>query len=172
VKTLVTSVLIAALSIPMAPPLEAGESDTLFRTSPFTLTLPGRWQRIPSEEAFVFKRGTDEVFVTYLEPEKPLPWKESKRVASKLANIRQKALRDLSGGTATFSQVLGTVKDERQVFTFTGTDPKNMKRFYVAVIGLPRVFVTVAVYRPLARPANDFADMSNGIMWSVRPPAG
>ena len=121
--------------MPIAFPLEAGESDTLFQTLLFTLTLPGRWQRIPSEEAFVFKRGTDDVFVTYLEPEKPVHWKESKRVASKLADIRQKALRDISGGTATFSQVLGTVKDERQVFTFTGTDPKNAKRFYVAVIG-------------------------------------
>jgi len=158
--------------MPIALPLEAGESDTLFQTLLFTLTLPGKWQRIPSEEAFVFKRGTDDVFVTYLEPAKPVDWKESKRVASKLADIRQKALRDISGGTATFSQVLRTVKDERQVFTFTGTDPKNAKRFYVAVIGLPRVFVTVAVYRPLAQSANNFADISNQIMSSVRPPAG
>jgi hypothetical protein len=172
-KTVATLLLIELTIVAFVTPVvRAEENDTNIRTPFFQVTLPGTWRQLPSDDAFAFSRNADQVFVTYLEPEKRLDWKETKRISARLAEVRQKALTDISGGTAKFSKILGSVKDERQVFTFTGTDPKNAKRFYVAVVGLESVFVTVAVYRPLTSPAQDFEDLSNRIMRTVRRAAG
>jgi hypothetical protein len=172
-KAVIPLLLIAmALAGRAAERPEAVEKDTVIRAPLFSLTLPGTWKQRPSQAALVFERATDEVFTTYVEPAKPLHWKETNRVAARLAEVRQKALREISGGKATLSPALGNVKDERQVFTFSGTDPKNGKRIYVAVVGLPRVFVTIAVYRPLRESEKDFDKICSRIMSSVRPTAG
>ena len=138
------------------------------RTALFALTLLGTWQQTPSDEAFVF-HGPVLSTSHNLESEPPLHWKEAKQAASRLVRTRQEALREVAGGTANFSQVVSAVKDERHTFTFSGTDRKNRRRFYIAVVGLPHVFVTVSLYRALTDRAHDLQEIGDRIVWSVHP---
>jgi hypothetical protein len=117
-------------------------------------------------------QGVDSVFIAPLETKKSLQWQEAKAAAARLVDVRRRAMGELSKGKATFTQTLGTVKDERQVFYFSGVDPLNQKYFYVAVIGLPNVLVSVTLYRPLSAPRTGFEELSVRIMWSVRGVAG
>jgi hypothetical protein len=160
--------LAIAGSVNAAPP----ENDTHLRTQTFVMALPGMWKRLPSNEAVVFARGADTIFISPLDTQTKLLWRGGKATAVWLVDIRRKALDEVAQGKITFTPRRGTRKDGREMYYFSGVDLLNKKRFYVAVVGLPEVLVSMTLYRSMAEPSAGFEELFTGIMWSVRSPAG
>lgn len=160
--------LAIAGSVNATPP----ENDTHLQTQTFVMELPGMWRRLPSNEAVVFGRGADTIFISPLETRTKFQWNGGKVTAAWLADIRRKALYEAAEGRITFTRRLGTMKDGREMYYFSGVDSLNKKRLYVAVVGLPEVLVSMTLYRPIAQPSAGFEELFNRIMWSVRSPAG
>jgi hypothetical protein len=163
------SVLALAIAgtVNAAPP----ENDTHLRTPQFLVALPGTWKQLPSVEVLAFGRDADTIFISSLDTETK-QWRGGKATAAWLADIRRKALDEAAQGKITFTPRRGTVKDGREMYYFIGLDLLNKKRFYVAVIGLPEVLVSVTLYRSMADPSAGLEELFTGIMWSVRSPAG
>jgi hypothetical protein len=160
--------LAIAGSVNAAPP----ENDTHLRTQTFVVELPGMWKQLPSNEAFAFVRGADTVYISPVDVQTKFQWRGGKVTAAWLADIRRDALDNVAQGKITFTPRRGTLNDGRQLYYFSGVDSLNKKRFYVAVVGLPEVLVSMTLYRSTAEPSAGFEELFTGIMWSVRSPAG
>ena len=140
----------------------AVQKDMLVHTDAFSMTLPGAWEQQPSQDGMAFVRGTDTLYVTTFDSDA-----RKRPVVSRIAEMRRKLIRDLSRGDATCSRVSEATDGDRTIAYFDGEDPRNGKRFFVAVIGLRRIVVTAALYRPLSAPGNGFEDEGRAIMASV-----
>jgi hypothetical protein len=165
-------IFILALAIAGSVNASPPENDTHFRTQTFMVELPGMWKQLPSNETFAFVRGADTVFISSLDTQTKFQWRGGKATAAWLTEIRRKALDDAAQGKITFTPRRGMLKDGREMYYFSGLDLLNKKRFYVAVVGLPEVLVSMTLYRSMAEPSAGFEELFTGIMWSVRSPAG
>jgi hypothetical protein len=165
-------IFILALAIAGSVNGSLPENDTHLRTQTFVMELPGTWKKLPSNEAFAFVRGADTIFISPLDTQTNLQWRGGKATAAWLADIRRKALDEVAQGRITFTPRRGTQKDGREMYYFSGVDLLNKKRFFVAVVGLPEVLVSMTLYRSMAEPSAGFEELFTGIMWSVRSPAG
>jgi hypothetical protein len=165
-------IFIVALAIAGAANAAPPENDTHLGTQTFVVELPGMWRQLPSTEVLAFARVADTIFISPVDTQTKLQWRRGKATAAWLVDIRRKALDEAAQGKITFTPRRGMRKDGREVYYFSGLDLLNKKRFYVAVVGLPEVLVSVTLYRSMAEPSAGFEELLTGIMWSVRSPAG
>lgn len=163
-------ILILALAIAGSINATPPENDTHVRTQTFVMELPGMWKRLPSNEAMVYGRDADTIFISSIENQTKLQWNEGKVTATWLVDLRRKALEEVAQGRITFTPRRGTMKDGRELYYFSAVDSLNKKRLYVAVVGLPEALVSMTLYRPIAEPSAGFEELFNRILWSVRKP--
>jgi hypothetical protein len=131
-----------------------GAKDTNVHEPAFSLTLPGTWQRLTSERDLTYTRDADSVFITVLPAEKTMSAGDRGRLARRIAEMRRQLLMDLAHGQATTTDVTRSENNGCPAYFFSGSDPRNDKRFAVTVVALPRAIVTVALTRPFtASPA-------------------
>jgi hypothetical protein len=136
---------------------------TNITTPLFSAQLPGQWDQRPSDNATIYARGDDVIFMTTAMP----GHEASERMAMRIADMRRKLIDDLARGTSKVTPIVKTADTGKTTFSFGGEDPQNGKRFQIAVIAFQDVIVTVALYRPLAAPAAGFDDLARSIASSV-----
>lgn len=149
---------------------ELPNAKTTIRAAGFTATLPGAWQQQASQPDLVYAHGGDQLYVSVVNLVNAGEKVESERTAFRIADMRRKLAGDLSRGRATLTPLSKDGRDSREILWFSGEDPQNGKRLYVAVIALPDAIVTAALYRPLAEPAAGFNELGRTIMLSVQEP--
>lgn len=143
-------------------------NNTSIREPAFSLTLPGIWQRQPAERDLTFTRDQDSVYITVLPAEKTASAGERSRLAHRIAEMRRELLMDLAHGQARTTDVTRSENDGNPVFFFSGSDPRNGKRFAVIVAALPQAIVTVALTRPFVAPPAGFDQLGDDIRRSIR----
>ena len=144
------------------------QAGTTVTAPAFTLVLPGQWERQPSDTGMKYTRGADTAFITTVQPAEKLNREERRVRVHRIASMRRDVIRDMTRDRAHISAVIDTADNERNIAYFSGDDPKNGKRFYVAVIGLRNdVIVTAALYRSLRASPAGFEDMARAIIESV-----
>lgn len=148
--------------------IDAFTRDTTIDMPSFSIVLPGSWQQHAERDGMRFTRDPDTLYVTTMELQEPLSRGDLKSRVHRIADMRQKLIGDLSRGRATMSPVENASDADRVVSYFSGEDPQTGQRLYVAVVGLPKVIVTTAIYRPLTAPPSGFSGLGARVMGSVR----
>ena len=147
---------------------ELPNAKTTIRAATFTATLPGAWQQQASQPDLVYVHGDDQLYISIVNLLNAGEKAESERTAFRIADMRRKLAGDLSRGRATLTRI--EKDDSRRMLWFSGEDPQNRKRLYVAVIALSDAIVTIALYRPLDAPAAGFDELARAIRLSVQDP--
>src|SRR3954471_18470931 len=80
-------------------------------TSSFSAQLPGQWQYRPSNDATVYARGDDVVFITTAMPGDEDP----DRLGMRIADMRRKLIDDLARGRSKLTPITKTAEAKRAI---------------------------------------------------------
>jgi hypothetical protein len=148
---------------PTAQMLPGSDATTTADRPDFTLSVPFRWEAVPSEEGYEFRNQTlpEQIIVTVLPHKREMGVDELEEVVTGLVALRRKAIGELSAGKARVGETV-LVHSEGQVEArVIGEDTPNKVRLAFVIRGTPKKTVTVALTRymldEIGAPFEDYA---------------
>ena len=137
-------------SAPPAPePAPESSATTTADRPDFTLSVPFRWEAVPSQEGYEFRNRTlpEQIVVTVLQHKRDLPADELEEAITRLVNVRRSAIGQLSAGKAVLRETVLTRSNGQVEARVIGEDAPNKVRLAFAIRGTPKKTVTVALTR-------------------------
>jgi hypothetical protein len=147
------------------PALDSNATTTADRPD-FTLSVPFRWEAVPSQEGYEFRNRIlpEQIIVTVLQHKRDLPADELEEAITRLVNIRRNAIGQLSTGKAVLRETVLTRSNGQVEARVIGEDAPNKVRLAFVVRGTPKKTVTVALTRyMLEEVGTPFADYAGVI---------